>query len=46
MIAVEAMAQDYQDGAFTGVTDVVARIGGRQPQSLADFGRATDKEVR
>ncbi len=23
-----AVAQDYQDGMFTGVTDVVKRIGG------------------
>ncbi len=39
-----AVAQDYQDGVFTGVTDVVERIGGRPPQSLADFVRANERE--
>ncbi len=39
-----AVAQDYQDGVFTGVTDVVERIGGQPPQSLADFVRAHERE--
>ncbi len=38
------VAQDYQDGVFTYVTDVVQRIGGQLPQSLADFVRAHDRE--
>ena len=41
-----AVAQDYQDGVFTGVTDVVERIGGQPPQSLADFVRAHEREFR
>ncbi len=40
------MAQEHQDGVFTGVTDVVERIGGQQAQSLADFGRANDRALR
>ncbi len=39
-----AVAQDYQDGVFTGVTDVVQRIGGQPPQSPADFVRAHERE--
>ena len=38
-----AVAQDYQDGVFAGVTDVVERIGGQPPQSLADFVRANER---
>ncbi len=41
-----AVAQDHQDGVFTGVTDVVERIGGRPPQSLPDFVRAHEREFR
>ena len=46
MNAVEALAQEHQDGVFAGVTDVVERIVGRQPRSLADFGRANDRALR
>ncbi len=35
-----AVAQDHQDGVFSGVTDVVEKIGGQAPQSLEDFVRA------
>lgn len=35
-----AVAQDHQDGVFSGVTDVVEKIGGRAAQSLEDFVRA------
>ncbi len=35
-----AVAQDHQDGVFSGVTDVVEKIGGQRPQSLEDFVRA------
>ena len=35
-----AVAQDHQDGIFSGVTDVVKKIGGQAPQSLEDFVRA------
>jgi uncharacterized protein YbjT (DUF2867 family) len=35
-----AVAQDHQDGIFSGVTDVVEKIGGRAPQSLEGFVRA------
>ncbi|MFQ5778818.1 MAG: NmrA family NAD(P)-binding protein [Terriglobia bacterium] len=35
-----AVAQDHQDGIFSGVTDVVERIGGQAPQSLVEFVRA------
>ena len=35
-----AVAQDHQDGIFSGVTDVVEKIGGQAPQSLEDFVRA------
>ncbi len=35
-----AVAQDHQDGVFSGVTDVVEKIGGHRPQSLEDFVRA------
>ncbi len=38
------VAQDYQDVVFTGVTDVVERIGGQPPQSLADVARANERE--
>ena len=34
------MAQDHQDGAFSGATAVVEKIGGQRPQSLEDFVRA------
>ncbi len=46
MNAVEALAQEHQDGVFAGVTDVVERIVGQQAQSLADFVRANDREFR
>ncbi len=39
-----AVAQDHQDGIFSGVTDVVEKIGGRAPQSLEDFVRAHTAE--
>ena len=35
-----AVAQDHQDGIFSGVTDVVEKIGGQAPQSLENFVRA------
>ncbi len=35
-----AVAQDHQDGVFSGVTDVVERIGGQRPESLENFVRA------
>ncbi len=35
------VAQDHQDGVFNAVTDDVARIGGRAPQSVEDFARET-----
>ena len=35
-----AVAQDHQDGVFSGVTDVVEKIGGQAPQSLPEFVRA------
>jgi uncharacterized protein YbjT (DUF2867 family) len=35
-----AVAQDHQDGIFSGVTDVVEKIGGQAPQSLEEFVRA------
>ena len=35
-----AVAQDHQDGVFSGVTDVVEKIGGQAPQLLEDFVRA------
>ncbi|MCH7768786.1 MAG: NmrA family NAD(P)-binding protein [Nitrospinae bacterium] len=34
------MAEDHKNGFFAGVTDVVHKVGGRQPQSLEDFIRA------
>ena len=43
--AFAGVAQDYQDGVFTYVTDVVQRIGGQLPQSLADFVRAHEREL-
>ena len=39
-----AVAQDHQDGIFSGVTDVVKKIGGQAPQSLEDFVRAHKAE--
>ena len=33
-------AQDHQDGIFSGVTDVVEKVGGQAPQSLWQFVRA------
>ena len=39
-----AVAQDHQDGVFSGVTDVVEKIGGLRPQSLEDFVRAHSAE--
>ena len=39
-----AVAQDHQDGVFSGVTDVVEKIGGHRPQSLEDFVRAHSAE--
>jgi len=35
-----AVAIDHQNGVFSARTDIVERIGGRAPQSLADFIRA------
>ena len=32
-----AVAQDHQEGVFSGVSDVVERIGGKAPQSLENF---------
>lgn len=34
------VAQDHQNGIFSAQTDVVERIGGQAPQSLAEFVRA------
>ncbi len=34
------MAEDHKNGFFAGVTNVVHKVGGRQPQSLEDFIRA------
>ncbi|MCZ6858860.1 MAG: NmrA family NAD(P)-binding protein [Alphaproteobacteria bacterium] len=34
-----AVALDHQDGVFSAQTDIVERIGGRAPQSLAEFIR-------
>ncbi len=39
-----AVAQDHQDGIFSGVTDVVEKVGGQAPQSLGEFVRAHRKE--
>ena len=41
-----AVAQDHQDGVFSAETDVVEKIGGRPPQSLAEFIRAHIVEFR
>ncbi|MCH8981065.1 NmrA family transcriptional regulator, partial [candidate division KSB1 bacterium] len=41
-----AVAQDHQDGVFSAETDVVERIGGRPPQSLAEFIRVHVAEFR
>lgn len=41
-----AVAQDHQDGVFSAETDVVEKIGGRPPQSLAEFIRAHVVEFR
>lgn len=35
----EAIAQDHRDGVFSGETDVVERIGGQAPETLAQFVR-------
>ena len=35
-----AVAVDHQNGIFSAETDVVSRIGGQPPQSLAEFVRA------
>lgn len=35
-----AVAVDHQNGIFSAETDVVSRIGGQAPQSLAEFIRA------
>ncbi len=40
VLVLSAVAQDHQDGVFSGVTDVVEKIGGQAPQSLEDFVRA------
>ena len=37
------MAVDHKNGFFAGVTNVVHKVGGRQPQSLEDFIRANAK---
>lgn len=34
------VAQDHQNGIFSAQTDVVERIGGKAPQTLAEFVRA------
>ena len=39
-----AVAQDHQDGIFSGVTDVVEKVGGQAPQSLGEFVRAHREE--
>jgi uncharacterized protein YbjT (DUF2867 family) len=36
---LKAVAVDHQNGIFRGETDVVEKIGGQPPQSLADFIR-------
>ena len=41
-----AVAQDHQDGVFSAETDVVEKIGGGPPQSLAEFIRAHVVEFR
>ncbi len=41
-----AVAQDHQDGVFSAETDVVERIGGHAPQSLAGFVQAHIAEFR
>ena len=41
-----AVAQDHQDGVFSDETDVVEKIGGRPPQSLAEFIRSHVAEFR
>ena len=35
-----AMAVDHQNGIFSAETDVVSRIGGQAPLTLAEFVRA------
>jgi uncharacterized protein YbjT (DUF2867 family) len=37
---LQAVAVDHQNGVFNAETDVVERIGGTKPQSLAEFIRA------
>jgi uncharacterized protein YbjT (DUF2867 family) len=39
-----AVAQDHQDGIFSGVTDVVEKVGGQAPQSLEEFVRTHRSE--
>ena len=34
------VAKDHQDGVFSAETDVVEKVGGREPQSLQQFVRA------
>ncbi|MFQ5793314.1 MAG: NmrA family transcriptional regulator [Acidobacteriota bacterium] len=34
------VSEDYKNGLFAGVTDVVHEVGGRKPQSIEDFIRA------
>lgn len=34
------VSEDYQNGLFAGVTDVVREVGGRQPHPIEDFIRA------
>ena len=46
MKAVESMTEAHHDGMFTGGTDVVERIRGQWPRSLADFVRANDRKFR
>ncbi len=36
---LKAVADDHKNGVFSAQTDVVKRIGGRDPQSLEDFAR-------
>ncbi len=36
---LERVAEDTRNGWFAGVTDVVEKVGGRQPKSLQTFVR-------
>ncbi len=39
-----AVAIDHQNGVFSAETDIVARIGGKEPQSLVEFIRTHKSE--